>query len=202
MLIIGLTGSIGMGKSTAARRFMANGIAVFDADAEVHRLYSAEAAPLIEVAFPGTVERGVVDRVKLAEAVVGDDKAMAVLEGIVHPLVRESERRFLAQEQAKGVDMAVLEIPLLFETGGDQLVDATIVVSAPAGVQRERVMAREGMTAEKFDRLIGAQMPDADKRQRADFVVDTSGPIEETGVEIDKLIESLRGREGHAWRQW
>lgn len=202
MLIVGLTGSMGMGKSTAAERFAANGIAVFDADAEVHRLYAGEAAPLIEEAFPGTVVEGVVDRGKLGAAVVGDKAAMARLEGIVHPLVRESERRFLRAERAKGAEMAVLEIPLLFETGGDALVDVTMVISAPEAVQRERVLARPGMTAEKFERLKANQMPDAEKRAKADFVVDSSGPIEETGAEIDRIIESLRGRDGTAWRRW
>src|SRR5690606_7381257 len=131
--------------------FRENGIAVFDADAAVHRLYEDEAAPLIEAAFPGTVADGVVDRALLAEAVVGKPQAIAKLEAIVHPLVRESERRFLRAERGRGADMAILEIPLLFETGGERLVDVTVVVSAPEGVQRERVMARPGMTAEKFE---------------------------------------------------
>jgi dephospho-CoA kinase len=202
MLIIGLTGSIGMGKSTAAIRLAANGLAVFDADAEVHRLYEGEAAPLIEAAFPGTVRDGVVDRAKLATAVVGDREAMARLEAIVHPLVREAERRFLVAEDRRGAEMAVLEIPLLFETGAEAFVDVTLVVAAPEAVQRARVLERAGMDAEKFDRLLASQMPDAEKRARADFVVDTSRPIEETGAEIDRIVESLRGREGTAWRKW
>lgn len=202
MLIIGLTGSMGMGKSTAAQRFRDNGIAVFDADAEVHRLYAAEAAPLIEAAFPGTVVDGAVDRTRLAGVVVDNPQAIARLEGIVHPLVRESERQFLRTEREAGAEMAVLEIPLLFETGGERLVDVTVVVSAPEDVQRERVMARPGMTAEKFERLKANQMPDAEKRAKADFVVDSSGPVGETAEEIDRLIGSLRGREGTAWRSW
>lgn len=202
MLVIGLTGSIGMGKSTAAERFRANGIAVFDADAEVHRLYTGEAAPLVETVFPGTVIDGVVDRARLAAAVVGNRQAIAKLEEIVHPLVRESERCFLHAERERGAEMAVLEIPLLFETGAETFVDVTVVISAPEDVQRERVMARPGMTAEKFKQLKANQMPDAEKRAKADFVVDSSGPVEETGAEIDKIIESLRGREGEAWRLW
>jgi dephospho-CoA kinase len=202
MLIIGLTGSIGMGKSTAAKRLAANGLAVFDADAEVHRLYAGEAAPLIEAAFPGTVKDGAVDRARLAAAVVGNKEAMARLEAIIHPLVRQAERRFLQNEERRGAEMAVLEIPLLFETGADAQVDVTLVVSSPAAVQRERVLERAGMDTEKLDRLLANQMPDLEKRARADFVVDTSGPIEETGAEIDRIIESLRGREGTAWRKW
>lgn len=202
MLIVGLTGSIGMGKSTAAGRFVANGIAVFDADAEVHRLYGAEAASLIEAAFPGTVANGVVERARLAEAVLGDGDAIAKLEAIVHPLVRASERDFLRAQRERGAEMAVLEIPLLFETGAERLVDVTVVISAPQNVQRERVMARPGMTVEKFERLMANQMPDAEKRARADFVVDSSGPVEETGAEIDRIIESLRDRGGDAWRLW
>jgi dephospho-CoA kinase len=202
MLIIGLTGSIGMGKSTAAKRLAANGLAVFDADAEVHRLYEGDAAPLIEAAFPGTVKDGVVDRAKLAAAVVGNNKAMARLEAIVHPLVREAELRFLEAENERGAEMAVLEIPLLFETGADAFVDVTLVVSAPAEVQRARVLERVGMDEAKLDRLLASQMPDAEKRGKADFVVDTSRSIEETGAEIDKIVESLRGRTGTAWRKW
>lgn len=203
MLIIGLTGSIGMGKSTAAKRFADNGVAVFDADAEVHRLYAGKAVPLIETAFPGTVRDGAVDRVRLAAVVVGDSAAMKRLEDIVHPLVREAERAFLAHERERGAEMAVLEIPLLFETGAESLVDVTVVVSAPEAVQRERVLARPGMTQDKFERLKAKQMPDDEKRVRADFVVDSSRPIAETGEEIDKLIESLRGRRGGAaWRLW
>lgn len=202
MLILGLTGSIGMGKSTAAKRLEKNGLAVFDADAEVHRLYSGEAAALIEAAFPGTVRDGEVDRDRLAAAVVGDEAAIARLQAIVHPLVRRSERAFLLREHERGADMAVLEIPLLFETGAEAWVDVTLVVSAPEAIQRERVLARPGMSEEKFARLLANQMPDAEKRERADFVVDTSGPIEETGKKIDAIVDSLRGREGAALARW
>lgn len=202
MLVIGLTGSIGMGKSTAARRFEANGVPVFEADPEVHRLYEDEAVPLIEQAFPGTTAHGKVDRARLSAAVTGDPVALRRLEAIVHPLVREAERRFLARHAADGADMAVLEIPLLFETGTDKLVDVTVVVSAPGGTQRERVLRRPGMTGDKLDVLLANQLPDKEKRARADFVVETGRPAEATAAEIDRLIESLRSRQGRAIRLW
>lgn len=202
MLIIGLTGSIGMGKSTAAEQFRAHGIPVCDADAEVHRLYEGEAVPLIAKAFPGTVVDGRVDRAKLGAEVVGNKEAMKGLEALIHPLVRKAEQSFLLQAQKSGHAMAVLEIPLLFETGGDGLIDVTIVVSAGAVLQRERVLARPGMTAEKFDSILTQQMPDDEKRRRADFVVDTSGSIEETRQELDRIIESLEGRHGTAIQRW
>lgn len=202
MLIIGLTGSIGMGKSTAASRFMENGVSVFDADAEVHRLYGSEAAPLIELAFPGTVVDGVVDRSRLAAALIEDEGAIGTLETIVHPLVRKAEHVFLRAENARGAEMTVLEIPLLFETGAQEWVDVTVVVSAPSEVQRERVLSRPGMSEEKLEHLLKNQLPDAEKCTRAEFVVDTSGPIEETGATIDKIIESLRGRTGEAFSRW
>lgn len=200
MLVIGLTGSIGMGKSNAAKQFAANGIAVFDADAQVHELYQGAAVPLIESAFPGTTREGKVERAALAAALLKDDSAMARLEAIVHPLVREARSEFLSRHAKTGSDMVVLEIPLLFETGADAQVDFSVVVSAPAEVQRERVLARDGMSEEKFEALLANQMADGEKRARADFVVDTNRPIGDTAKEIDKLIESLRRREGGAFR--
>lgn len=203
MLVIGLTGSIGMGKSTAARRFRENGIAVFDADAAVHALYADPAVPLIEAAFPGTTDAQGVDRGKLLAAASARADGFAALEAIVHPLVREAERAFLAGQVRDGAAMAVLEIPLLFETGADALVDVTVVVSAPADVQRDRVMARPGMTEHKFGQMLARQMPDVEKRARADFVVDTSRTIPETHAAIDRLIESLSERTGEAYhRHW
>lgn len=204
MLIIGLTGSIGMGKSTAAARFRAHGIAVFDADAEVHALYrDALAVAQIEAAFPGVTRDASVDRQKLLAALLATDGGFARLEAIVHPLVRERERAFLQREHDRGAQLAVLEIPLLFETGGNALVDVTLVLSAPADVQRQRVMARPGMTEAKLAELLGRQLPDAQKRARADFVVDTSGSVPETGALIDKLIAQLSGRDGSAYqRHW
>lgn len=202
MVIIGLTGSIGMGKSAAASHFIKRGIAVFDADQAVHRLYEGAAVPLIEEAFPGATANGRVDRQKLGQAVIGRSEALRRLEAIIHPLVREAEWRFLREQQAARAAMAVLEIPLLFETGSDRLVDAAIVVSAPEAVQRARVLQRPGMTPEKLAGLLAQQMPDRDKRARADFVVDTGGALGDTHRQIDIIIESLRQRIGTALRRW
>lgn len=202
MLIVGLTGSIGMGKSTAAKRFAAHGIPVFDADAEVHRLYEGRAADKIEAAFPGTAIDGRVDRTRLGREVIGNPEAMKKLEALIHPLVRDAEADFLRRCAAEGAAMAVLEIPLLFETGANAMVDATIVLTAPAEVQRERVLARPGMTEAKLEGLLAQQWPDAKKREQADFVVDTSGPIEETGRELDRIVELLKNRQGRALALW
>lgn len=204
MLIIGLTGSIGMGKSTAAARIRALGIGVCDADAAVHKLYKpggAAVAP-IEVTFPGTTTaEGGVDRQKLAAALLADPAAFEQLERIVHPLVLQLERNFLHEKVAKGAEKAVLEIPLLFETGGERRVDVTIVVSAPPEIQRERVLARPGMVPEKLDQILSRQMPDEEKRQRADFVVDTSRSIPETEAQIDRIMNQLSGRQGTAFAE-
>ncbi|MEQ1697766.1 MAG: dephospho-CoA kinase [Hyphomicrobiaceae bacterium] len=203
MFIIGLTGSIGMGKSTAAEKFRSLGIGVFDADAQVHALYAGRAVPLIETAFPGTTAGGVVDRAKLAAALGGRNQAFARVEAIVHPLVRDAERAFLRAEQKRGARYAVLEIPLLFETGADKLADAVIVVSADAATQRARVMARPGMTAEKFEAIFKRQTSDAEKRARADFVVDTTGTITDTQAQIEQILQTLAGRTGTAFaRVW
>src|SRR5262249_49614253 len=171
MFVLGLTGSISMGKSATAKMFAEEGVPVHDADAAVHRLYEAEATPLIEAAFPGTTAAGHVDRDKLARRVLGDATAVKTLEAIVHPLVRNAEERFLAEAERKGAFVAVLDIPLLFETGGDKRCDAVVVVTAPPGVQRMRAFERPGMTEQKFNAILAKQMPDADKRARADFVV-------------------------------
>ena len=202
MLVIGLTGSIGMGKSTAAARLRALGIAVCDADAEVHKLYEGAAVPAIEAAFPGTTVAGKVDRQKLAAALLAEPDKFKRLEAIVHPLVFEAERAFLRVEAAKGAAMAVIEVPLLLETGGEKRVDAVIVVSAPAETQRERVMQRPGMTLEKLEQMLARQMSDADKHVRADFVVDTSGTFAATHAQVDKVVESLRGRQGTAFAKF
>jgi dephospho-CoA kinase len=188
MLVLGLTGSVGMGKSTTAGFFVEAGVPVHDADAAVHRLYAGEAVPLIEAAFPGTTSGGVVDRTLLARRVLGDPAALKRLEAIVHPLVQASERRFLADAEARGDKVVVLDIPLLFETAGEQRVDAVVVVSAPAAVQRARVMERPGMTAEKFDAILAQQMPDAEKRRRADFVVDTSQGFEAARAQVGAVL--------------
>jgi dephospho-CoA kinase len=188
MIVLGLTGSIGMGKSTVADFFAESGVPVYDADAAVHRLYAGDAAPLIEAAFPGTTQDGTVDRGRLAERVIGDSAALRRLEAIVHPLVRRAEEQFLAQAEAAGAPVAVLNIPLLLETGGDTRCDAVVVVSAPAETQRARVMSRPGMTEEKFTGLLGKQMPDAEKRRRADFVVDTAQDFDSTRAQVRAVL--------------
>ena len=204
MLIVGLTGSIGMGKSTAAAHLHARGLPVFDADAEVHRLYAGgKAVELVERAFPGTTTGGVIDRAKLSAALLAQPQRFGELEAIVHPLVREAERAFLRDAKERGIEIAVLEIPLLFETGADKLVDVSVVVSAKPQVQRERLLKRPGLTKEKLDKLLGRQLPDAEKRRRADFVVDTSLDIETSRAALDAIIAALRGRHAEAYaRHW
>ena len=202
MLVIGLTGSIGMGKSTVAARLRTLGIAVCDADAVVHKLYEGAAVTPIETAFPGTTAGGKVDRQKLAQALLGRPDAFKRLEAIVHPMVVATERAFLRAAAAKGAAMTVLEIPLLLETGGEGRVDVVIVCSAPAEAQRARVMQRPGMTAEKLDQLLARQMPDAEKRSRADFVVDTGGTFAESDAQVDKIVESLQARSGIAYAKF
>lgn len=199
MLVIGLTGSLGMGKSTAAAHLLRRGLPVFDADAAVHALYEGAAVPLIEKEFPGTTSQGKVDRSKLGAAVLNNRERLSALEAIVHPLVREAERDFLREEAARGTPMAVLEIPLLFETGADAKVDATIVVSASSELQHKRLMDRPGMTPEKIEGLLARQMPDAEKRVRAQFVVDTSGEISASRAALDAIIANLKHREGRAF---
>ena len=190
MVILGLTGSIGMGKSTTAGFFAEAGAPVHDADAAVHRLYAGAAAPAIEAAFPGTTAGGKVDRARLGEQVIDDPAALKRLEAIVHPLVRRDEERFLQAAEDAGATIAVLNIPLLFETGGETRCDAVVVVSAPPEMQRARVMTRSGMTEEKFVSLLGKQMPDAEKRRRADFVVDTSKDLDSTRAQVRAILQA------------
>ena len=190
MFVLGLTGSIGMGKTTTARLFAEAGVPVHDADAAVHRLYEGEAASAIEAAFPGTTNDGKVDRARLGQRVVGDAPALRFLETIVHPMVREAEKRFLREAKAAGAKVAVLDIPLLFETGGDTRVDAVVVVSAPASVQRARVLER-GVSPGQLDALLARQMPDAEKRRRADFVVDTSKGIEDARAQVQSILAAV-----------
>jgi dephospho-CoA kinase len=203
MLVVGLTGSIGMGKSTVAARFRQLGVSVCDADAEVHKLYEEAAVAPIEAAFPGTTHAGRVDRQKLAATLLAAPEGFKRLEAIVHPLVVAAERNFLRSEAARGAAMAVLEIPLLLETGGERRVDVVVVCSAPGDKQRERVLQRPGMTVEKLEQMLERQMPDAEKRARADFVVDTGRTIADTELQVDRLVESLKGRSGTAYsRVW
>jgi dephospho-CoA kinase len=192
MFILGLTGSIGMGKSTTAKFFAEEGVPVHDADGTVHRLYESDAVAAIEAAFPGTTAGGKVDRGKLAVQVVGDPAARKRLEAIVHPLVRQSEKDFLAAAQARGDQVVVLDIPLLFETGGEARVDAVVVVSASAEMQRARVLERPGMTVHKFEGLRAAQVPDAEKRRRADFVVDTGQGFEVARAQVRDILAAVR----------
>jgi dephospho-CoA kinase len=189
--VLCLTGSLGMGKSRSASFFAEAGVPVHDSDAAVHALYEGEAAPLIEGAFPGTTTAGKVDRAKLAAMVLGDDAAIARLEAIVHPLVGKVRDRFLAEAQARGAPVVVLDVPLLFETGGDRGCDAVVVVSAPAEVQRSRALERPGMTEEKFAALLAKQMPDAEKRRRADFIVDSSQSFDHARAQVRDILQAV-----------
>jgi dephospho-CoA kinase len=193
--VLGLTGSIGMGKSATADLFRRLGVPVHDADATVHRLYRGRAAPLIEKAFPGTVADGAVDRARLGAAVLDSPERMQQLEAIVHPLVREEEESFLKGVAALA-PLAVLDIPLLFETGGESRCDAVLVVTAPAAVQRARVLARPGMTEAKFHAILAKQMRDEDKRTRAHFLVDTSRGFSSAQAQVKSILACLAGRPG------
>jgi dephospho-CoA kinase len=192
MIVIGLTGSVGMGKSTTAELFRQEGVPVFDADAAVHALYRDEAVAPVEAAFPGVVRDGAVDRVKLAMRVVGDLRAMQRLEDIVHPLVKMKREAFLVAAHAAGHPVAVLDIPLLFETGGDSDVDVTLVVTAPESVQKARVLGRPDMTEERFAAILAHQMPDEIKRRRADYVIDTGAGLDAARAAVRALLARLR----------
>jgi dephospho-CoA kinase len=190
---VALTGSIGMGKSTTLGFFRDAGIPVHSADETVHALYAGPAAPLIEAAFPGTVRDGVVDRQSLSRLVVGNEKAMKRLEAIIHPLVREQELSFSAAAEKSGAALAVFDIPLLFETGRSEMFDAIVVVSAPADLQRQRVLERPGMTAEKFEAILARQIPDALKRAKATYVIETGTGLESARNAVNTLIRELSG---------
>ena len=191
MFVHGLTGSIGMGKSTTAQLFTELGVPVYDADATVHRLYEREAVAAIEQAFPGTTGAGGLDREKLSAYVVGNAPAMKQLESIVHPMLRAHEKEFLTGAEQAGAPVAVLDIPLLFETGAENRVDAVLVVSAPEEVQHARILARPNMTAAKLETILARQMHDADKRARADFVVDTSNGLESAREQIRHVLAKV-----------
>jgi dephospho-CoA kinase len=188
MLILGLTGSIGMGKSTTAKLFAEAGVPVYDADAAVHQLYEGDAAPAIEAAFPGTSAAGKVDRAKLSAHVVHDPAAMRRLEEIVHPMLGASRQKFFADAEAAGAPVVVVDVPLLFETGGEKRVDAVVVVTTSPELQRERVLARGTMDEEKFNSILARQLPDAEKRKRADFVVDTSHGLDPVRARIRDIL--------------
>jgi dephospho-CoA kinase len=193
MLLLGLTGSIGMGKSTTAKLFAEAGVPVYDADAAVHMLYEGEAVPAIEAAFPGTTADGKVDRNKLSARVVHDPAAIRQLEQIVHPMLGASRQKFLDDAERSGAPVAVVDVPLLFETGGEKRVDAVVVVTTTPEIQRQRILARDNMTGEKLDAILARQLPDAEKRRRADFVVDTSHGLDPVRIRIrDILTEAVR----------
>ncbi len=194
MLKIGLTGSIGMGKSTTAKLFAEAGVAVNDSDAVVHDLYAGEAAPLVDAAFPGTMKNGAIDRQELGRQLARDPTGFKRLEQIVHPLVRKRESEFLARQKEAGADMVVFDIPLLFETGAEQRVDVIVVVSADPQVQRQRVLARPNMTEEKFNMILSRQTPDPEKRRRADYIVDSGHSIEAARKQVADIIADLKRR--------
>ena len=198
--VLGLTGSIGMGKSATAAMFRRFGVPVHDADAVVHALYSGGAARLIEEAFPGTVIDGVVDRAALSQRVLASRESIAALERIVHPLVREEKLRFLGKAVAAGSTAVVLDIPLLLETGGAERCDAVVVVTAPADVQRARVLARPDMTEEKFRAILAKQMPDAEKRTRAHFLVDTGRGFAAAERQVGDILQAIASRPGRVLR--
>ena len=191
MKILGLTGSIGMGKSTTAKLFAEAGVPVYDADATVHRVYQGEAVPAIEAAFPGTTADGKVDRARLSAKVVHDPAAIQRLEQIVHPMLRSYHQKFLQDAEQAGAPVVVMDVPLLFETGGEKRVDAVVVVTTAPEVQRERILARGTMTAEALDAILARQTPDAEKRRRADFVVDTSHGLDPVRARIRDILAEV-----------
>jgi dephospho-CoA kinase len=188
MIVLGLTGSIGMGKSTTAKLFEEAGVPVYDADATVHMIYEGEAAPAIEAAFPGATSGGKVDRARLSAQVVHDPAAMKRLERIVHPMLRAYHQKFLDDAEQSGAPVAVVDVPLLFETGGEKRVDAVVVVTTTPEIQRERILARDDMTDHKLDALLARQLPDAEKRKRADFVVDTSHGLDPVRARLRDIL--------------
>ncbi len=197
MIVIGLTGSIGMGKTTTAKLFAAEGIPVLDSDAVVHDLYSAEAVPIIEAAFPGTTISGTVDRLELGNILRENPANFRMLEAIVHPLVRERQEAFLRKAREENQNFAVLDIPLLFETGGETRVDKVVVVSCAPEIQRQRVLSRPGMTEEKFEMILARQMPDAEKRRRADFIIDSGNGVEAARDQVREILQRLSAGSGN-----
>ncbi len=191
MIVLGLTGSIGMGKSTTSAMFTELGVPVHDADATVHRLYASDAAAAVEDEFPGTVMDGVVDRNILRERVIGNRKAMKRLEEIIHPFVRREEQKFIDRAGQQNQKLVILDIPLLLETGGQERVDGIVVVTAPADVQRERVLARDGMSAAHFEAIVAKQIPDEQKKHAADFIIDTSLGLDHAKAQVREIVETI-----------
>ena len=194
MLIVGLTGSIGMGKSETAKMFVAEGVPLFDADATVHKLQAkgGKALPMIEEAFEGVVEDGNLNREKLGAIVFADSKAKQKLEAIIHPMVAAERIGFFENAEKTSAPFVVLDIPLLFETGGDKACHKVVVVSAPEDVQRQRVLARPGMSAEKFEQILGKQVPDADKRAKADYIIETDKGLDFAKARVAEIIDQLK----------
>ncbi|MFD2676511.1 dephospho-CoA kinase [Camelimonas lactis] len=200
--ILGLTGSIGMGKSATSAMFREMGAWIYDADAAVHAIYAGPATPLVEAAFPGVAdENGVVNRERLGAAVLGDAAALKRLESIVHPLLRQHQLDLVRQAVEANVPVLVMDVPLLFETGGDRRCDAVAVVSADPEIQRERVLARPGMTPEKFEMIHVKQMPDAEKRRRAHFIIDTGHGFDHARRQVGDILKTIAGREGAAAKE-
>jgi dephospho-CoA kinase len=189
MIILGLTGSIGMGKSTTAKLFAEAGVPVYDADATVHLIYEGEGVPAIEAAFPGSTADGKVDRAKLSAQVMHDAAAIKRLEQVVHPMLRAYHQKFLDAAEQSGAPVAVVDVPLLFETGGEKHVDAVVVVTTSPEVQRQRILARDNMTDEKLDVILKRQLPDTEKRKRADFIVDTSHGLDPVRARIRDILD-------------
>ena len=194
--ILGLTGSIGMGKSTTAGLFRAFGVPVYDADRVVHELYRGAAVTAIDTSFPGTSEGGVINRKKLADQVFSDPSALKHLESIIHPLVREAEKGFLTKAKVQAAPLVVLDVPLLFETGGQDRCDAVVVVTASDDLQKQRVLSRPGMSEERFNAIVSKQMPDAEKRRRAHVVINTSWGVEAAARDVAAIIRMCTGRPG------
>ncbi len=198
MMFVGLTGSIGMGKTETAKMFNGLGVPTYDADAAVHVLYAkgGDAVAPIGEAFPEAIKDGAVDRVALSNAVMENAEAFKKLESIIHPLVGQAQLAWLEAQRAEGAKVVVLDIPLLFETGGEGSFDKVVVVSAPTEVQRERVLGREGMSAEKFETILARQVPDAIKREKADYIVDTSRGLDDARAQVVAIVEDLRRQAG------
>jgi dephospho-CoA kinase len=196
VIVVGLTGSIAMGKSTVGAMFAAEGAPLFDCDSEVHALYRGSGAPVVEAAFPGVVRQGAVDRDRLAQIVLGDSAALARLEGIVHPMIAAARQEFLSRAAAQGRRLVVIDIPLLFESGGDRSVDVIVVVSASEAAQKTRALARDSMSVERFEKLVAKQTPDREKRRRAHMIIDTNGAIEATRAQVRGFLRCTSGMIG------
>ncbi len=198
MIVLGLTGSIGMGKSTTLAMFADEGVPVYSADAAVHELYEGEAAAMIEAAFPGTMVKGKVDRDRLSKAVLGKPEKLKRLEALVHPLVRQKEMDFVEQARKSGAPLAVVDIPLLYETGGADRVDKVVVVTADPQIQRARVLSRPGMTVQKLEAILARQLPDADKRALAHYIIDTGQGLDAARQSVRAIIKSIDESRNHA----